>query len=117
MNNSFIAIESVTLAEEPVDNTGLLRTKEAELIALIEPLEKIANSQEWNALKEKLWDLEVARLLKQREQEVEKKPLNGPLIHSINGQLAWAKIFLNLSGLVNKYKAELDNVRKQLNAT
>jgi hypothetical protein len=48
---------------------------------------------------------------------VEKKPLNGPLIHSINGQLAWAKIFLNLPDLVNKYKAELDNVRKQLNAT
>ena len=114
MNNSFIAME--TSIEETVNITGL-RDKEAELIAVLEPLETIANSKEWAALKEKLWDPQVAGLLKQREREVEKKPLNGPLIHSINGQLAWAKIFLNLPDLVNKYKAELDNVRKQLNAT
>lgn len=117
MNNSFIAMESVSLnLEEPVDAVRF-REKEAELMAIIEALETVGQSAEWSVLKEKVWDGVVASLLRQRDVEVEKKPLNGPLIHSINGQLAWAKKYLNISDLANIYKLELTNIRKKLNAT
>lgn len=116
MNNSFIAIESIAL-ETPVDNTVRFRERESELIAIIEAFETVGVSSEWKVLKEKVWDGVVVSLLKQRDTEVEKKPLNGPLIHSINGQLAWAKKYLNITDLASIYKTELTNVRSKLNAT
>lgn len=114
MNNAFLSLEE----EHNVDNTVKFREKETELVAIIEAIESIAVSQEWAVLKEKVWDGVVSSLLKQRDTEVEKKPLNGPLIHSINGQLAWAKKYLDISKLADIYKLELTNVRNQLkNAT
>ncbi len=118
MNNSFIAIENVSLdLEEAVDNTVLFREKETELVSIIEAIETVAASREWAILKEKLFDGVVAGLLKQRDVEVEKKPLNGPLIHAINGQLAWAKKYSDFASLASIYKLELQNVRKKINAT
>lgn len=110
-------MESVNLEETPVDNTVRFRERESELIAIIEAFETVGASSEWKLLKEKVWDGVISSLLKQRDMEVEKKPLNGPLIHSINGQLAWAKKYLNISDLANIYKLELQNIRKNLNAT
>lgn len=113
MNNAFLSIEK----EPNVDTEVKFREKEIELIAIIEAIETIATSKEWLVLKTKLWDGVVVSLLKQRDTEVEKRPLNGPLIHSLNGQLAWAKKYLNISDLANIYKLELQNIRKNLNAT
>lgn len=124
MNNSFIAMENVSLErdrsllelEQPVNNTGVLRAKESELILIIEAIEDIAGNQSWKVLKEKIFDGVVEGLKRQRDHEVEKKPLNGPMIHSINGQLAWAKKYSDFETLADIYKLELQNVRKLLNA-
>lgn len=118
MNNSLIAIENVTLELEPtVDNTARFREKETELVAIIEAIEKVADSREWQILKEKLFDGVTESLKRQRDIEIEKKPLNGPMIHSLNGQLAWAKKYSDFTSLASIYKLELQNIRKQINAT
>lgn len=115
MNNSFIAIENVSLElEETVDNTAIFRQKEADLLAIIKAIQTIAESQEWLVLKEKIFDGVVESIKKQREIEIEKKPLNGPMIHSLNGQLVWAKKYSNFETLADIYKQELTNIRKQL---
>lgn len=112
MNNSLVA--NLTLENPPVvDNTVKLRQRESELLAIIEAIDKIADSAEWAVLKEKVFDGVVTGLLKQRDIEIEKKPLNGPMIHSLNGQLAWAKKYSNFDSLALIYKQELINVRKQ----
>lgn len=116
MNNSFIAIENVSLElETPVDNTVVFRQKESELVAIIEALQKVSESPEWLLLKDKIFDGVVQNLKNRRDTEVEKKPLNGPVIHSLNGQLEWAKKYSDLSSLVSIYKQELINVRNRLN--
>lgn len=118
MNNSFIAIENVSLElDPPVDMTEVLRSKESELVQIIEALETVNESREWQILKDKLFNGVVENLMRQREVEIEKKPLNGPMIHSLNGQLAWAKRYLNIADLASIYKLELVNIRKKLNAT
>jgi hypothetical protein len=117
MNNSFIAMENVSLElEVPVDNTVALRQKETELVAIIKAITNIAELREWKLLQEKIFDGVVASLKRQRDTEVEKKPLNGPVIHSLNGQLAWAKKYSDFARLADIYKLELQNIRKQLNA-
>lgn len=117
MNNSFIAMENVSLElETPIDNTVHFRQKEAELIKIIEAITKVASSQEWKLLEDKIFNGVTEGLKRRRDVEVEKKPLNGPMIHSLNGQLEWAKKFTNFITLADIYKQELINVRKQLNA-
>lgn len=110
MNNSSI---QNTLEEVKVDNTERLRARENDLIKIIEAITKIAESEEWKVLKEKIFDGVVDNLKRQRDAEVEKKPLNGPMIHSINGQLAWAKKYADFIKLADIYKLELINTRKQ----
>ena len=118
MNNSFIATQNVSLElDTPVDNTELLRHKESELVAIIEALDAIGQSKEWTILKDKIFIDVVESLKRQREIEIEKQPINGPKVHSLNGQLVWAKKYLNLSDIASIYKLELGEIRKQLNAT
>ncbi len=114
MNNSFIAQNNITLEE--TDVTPRLRERESELVKIIKAIEGIEQSAEWQILKEKVFDGVVDSLLRQRDNEVEKKPLNGPMIHSLNGQLAWAKKYSNLSKLADIYKLELRKIKEQLNA-
>ena len=118
MNNSFIAVENISLeleqVSEPKLNLVKLREKETELIKLIEAINKIGASSEWQYLRDNLFKGVVESLKRQRDSEVEKKPLNGPVIHSLNGQLAWAKKYLDIATLADIYKLELANIRKQL---
>lgn len=117
MNNSFIAIENVSLTEdEKLDHTPALRVRETELVAIIEALNHLALNPDWLLLKEKIFDGVTAGLKKLRDVEVEKKPLNGPMIHSLNGQLLWAKKYSDILSLAHIYKLELQNVRKGINA-
>lgn len=115
MNNSLLAQQNVDLElEQPVDLTIHLREKAVELERIVDAIEKVAVSREWEILKEKVFDGVVESLMKARNVEVEKKPLNGPMIHSLNGQLLWAKKYSNLDTLASIYKQELSGIRKQL---
>lgn len=117
MNNSFLAIQNVSLAEdEKQANLPVLRARETELNAIIEAVIRLANNPDWKLLTEKIWSGVIEHLKKQRDLEVEKQPLNGPKIHSLNGQLAWAKKYSNILELASIYKQELDHVRKTINA-
>jgi hypothetical protein len=119
MNNSLITIENILLEvqeDEKPDLKPSLRQKESETLAIIKAIEGLSSNKDWLLLKEKIFDGVLESLKKQREVEVEKKPLNGPVIHSLNGQLAWAKKYSNISNLASIYKQELDNIRRKLNA-
>jgi hypothetical protein len=118
MNNSFIAIENVSLATDevrlPLQALPQLRAKETELIAIIDAIVRLNDNPDWLLLKEKVWDGVVDSIYKRRNSEVEKKPLNGPVIHGLNGQLEWAKKYSNILDLARIYKQELENIRKKL---
>lgn len=116
MNNSFIATQNVSMKlEDTVDLTVPLKQREIKLVKILEAIDKVSNSSEWLTLKHEVFDGVVESLIKNRDTEVEKKPLNGPMIHSLNGQLAWAKKYSNLASLADIYKQELSNTRKALN--
>jgi len=118
MNNSFIAIENVKLdLETPVDNTVQYRERETDLMAIVDAFEEIGKSRAWSVLKDKIFDGVLISLERRLKTEIKKKPLNGPLIHSLNGQIEWAEKYTNFDTLASIYKLELSNIRKKLNAT
>jgi hypothetical protein len=116
MNNSFIAIQNVSLEiETPADFKPNLRKRESELLSIIKAINTIIETDEWKLLQDKVWNGIVEVLKRQRDSEVEKQPINGPRVHSLNGQLVWAKKFSNLADLASIYKLELSSIRKELN--
>jgi len=117
MNNSFLAVQNIDLeieVKEEVDRKPELRKKETELLRILEAIKNLSTNKDWLTLKEMVFDGVLEVLKRQREREIEKQPINGPKVHSLNGQIIWTKKYSNISSLANIYKLELDNVRKEL---
>lgn len=116
MNNSKITNDFVE-PEEVKDIKPQLRARETELIAIIRAIENLNANPDWKLLQDKIFNGVVLSLNKELMSEVKKQPLNGPKIHSLNGQIKWAEKYTNLSDLASIYKLELLNVRNNLNAS
>lgn len=117
MNNSFLAFQNIELemeVKEELDKKPVLRARETEIIKILEAINNLSVNKDWLTLKDLIFDNVVEVLKKEREREIEKQPINGPKVHSLNGQLAWAKKYSNISNLASIYKLELDSIRKQL---
>ena len=109
MNNSKIALESITLVEEEViDLTPILRSKEEELLAILEALEQINSSDYWRVLKEKLFNKELDSLYRQLRNE-----RNPTVIYRLQGKLDQADKY-DLDKQYQATKVELQNVRSKL---
>lgn len=117
MNNSFLAIESVSFSvEDPVDRTENLREREGELLSILDALEGIASTKEWSTLKEKIFD-GITESLSSKIQAEGKKTVPDPLVlNRLAGQLLWAEKYSDLSKLGEIFRSELKSVRTKLHA-
>ena len=113
MNNSKLVIEN-TLQEPEFDRTPMLEEKRAELLKIIEAINKVANSSEWNVLKDYVFDGLVESLERRIKFESAKTTLDDAEIYRLQGTLNLAKKYADFSTLGDAYKVELKNVRKQL---
>lgn len=117
MNNSFIELQHVNLSlEEEVDITPNLRAEELKLIKIIQSIEAISSTPEWKILKDNIFDGIVESLERMKSNEASQQPINTDKIHSINGQLAYAKRYSNFSTLADVYRKRLKEVKDKLNA-
>lgn len=115
MNNSYIAIQSASL-EEKVDILPNLRSEEEKLIKIIQAIDAVAASPEWQILKLNVFDGVVDSLERQKAIETSKQPINVDKVHSLNGQLAWAKKYSNFTTLSEAYRLRLREIKEKLNA-
>lgn len=108
MNNSKIAIDNVSLAdEEVVDNTPLLRQRETELVDLIDALDHIRASNYWKVIQRKFTE-ELQRLLNQL-----KKEKDTTVLFRLQGEITRAEK-LDLDKTADEYRNELRGIRKKL---
>lgn len=113
MNNSKIAFDEVSLSlEEPVDNTEHLRERESQIIRILEAIAVIRTSEAWITLRSLIFDNTVESLEKRLKTEAEKLEINQPEINHLQGQLLWARKYVDLDKLASSFKVELSNIRK-----
>lgn len=113
MNNSKIVLDNISLKiEENGDTSDNLKVREAELVRIIEAIERINQSEDWSTLKVLVFSGVEASLEKRLRLESEKSELNPAEIHKIQGQLAWARKFADISKLGEAFRTELFNIRK-----
>jgi hypothetical protein len=110
MNNSLV-IETMTLETESViDFKPHLRSRETELINIIEAIDSVSASSHWKLLQEKVFNGVMDSL--QSRIRSEKNPTE---IYRLQGQIGWAEKYSDLSKLSQAYRKELSNVRNKLN--
>ncbi len=110
MNNALLAD-----LEEKVDHhKDDLQIKHTELVNLIAIIERIAESNDWQALKRLLFDSLVGALERRIMVETTKSVIDTTELYRLNGQLTWAKRYADLSKLAGVYRVELANIKKQL---
>lgn len=115
MNNSKLVVDRNTLLDETeFDRTPVLQDQRASLVKTIEAIQRIAGSDDWRTLKEQVFDGVVESLERRLRYESLKEKLNDSEIHSLQGQLVWARKYSNLKKLADFYKGQLKNVKQQL---
>ena len=100
--------------DEEAKKTEYLRHREGELVSIIEALGTLEQSAEWSTLKKLVFDGVLTKLANGLLSESQKMPLDDNKMYHLQGQIAWAKKYADLGTLLASYRAELQNIRKQL---
>lgn len=100
--------------ENEPDLTIGLRTRETELVNMIDAIIKVAGTSEWKALEGLIFNKQVEALERELRSEAKRKELNTPEIYRLNGKIEIANRYSDLDKLANTYRLELINIRKRL---
>lgn len=112
MNNSKIALDNSS--EE--NDGSILQKKQGELAQIVEALNRVEANEDWQKLKSLVLDGVVVALERQLKNEASKDEVNAPELYRLQGQLVWAKKYANLGKFAEFFKAQLVNIKNQINA-
>lgn len=115
MNNSKIAeVYAKRKDEESFDRSPLLRERQSKIAKIVRALEGVKENEDWKVLEEELFSDTVELIERLIQIESQKKDINSPEIYRLQGQLIWAKKYAKLEKLIEGFKVELKNIKKQL---
>ncbi len=100
--------------EEIPDLTPSLLEKQAVLQRLVEAIDKLSKNEDWQTLKQLLFDQQIERMEKQLLNEAKANELQPEKIYRLQGNLEWARRW-DLYKLAETYKTELNGITKKLN--
>lgn len=114
MNNSRLAVESVSLSiESPVDLTEELSEREAKLVRWIDALNIIQKTNEWSSLKE-IFEPLTESINKQLLSESKKPSPDTNKLNRLSGELKWSERYSDLKKFEKELRVELQNLRQKL---
>lgn len=113
MNNAKIASDNI-FEETPFFSRNELEKKRSELAKLIEVINRIVQSKDWATLKSLLLDDVALILERQLVNEANKKEVNMAELYRLQGQVAWARKYTDLSQLAEFYKKQVAALNIQL---
>jgi hypothetical protein len=117
MNNSFFAIEGVSLTVDTlVEHSETLKEQEGKLLKIIEALREIQGTKAWSTLKELVFDGITDSLDKEIQAEAREEKPDTLKLNRLAGQLKWAEKFSDLGTLEKVFRTSLTNIRKRTNA-
>lgn len=114
MNNSKIV--SYNIIEPDVDETKLsfLQHNQGGLTQVVEAINRVEASQDWQKLKKVLLDEVVENLERQLSQEALRDQIDTSKIYRLQGQLAWAHKYADLKKLAQFFIKQVENIKNQI---
>ena len=113
MNNSKIVLENIT-EELSTDKVSFLQKQQGELTQIVEAINRIEATEDWKKLKAMLLDGVVKTLEKQILSESSKQEIAIPELYRLQGQLAWAKKYVDLKKMSEYFKQQIESIKNQL---
>ena len=114
MNNSGIDYESSEEKKSKEEKLSFLKNQKGELTQIIEAVNRVEASEDWQKLKKLLLDDVVVSLERQLQNEASKKEVSPPELYRLQGQVAWARKYADLKKLSEFLKQQLKNINNQL---
>lgn len=114
MNNSKIVSYNIEEAGNE-DKLSFLQRTHGEISQIVEAINRVESSQDWQKLKKVLLDEVVSNLERQIFSEASKSEINTSKIYGLQGQLTWARRYADLKKLAETFKQQVENLKNQIN--
>lgn len=114
MNNSKIAFDN--LDDEQESRLPNLKEEQGKLAQIVEAINRVESSDDWQKLKKLLLDGVVTALERQLTNEATKKQVDESTIYRLQGQLAWARKYADLKKLGEFFRQQVENIKNQIHA-
>ena len=112
MNNSKIALENLEESEDT--HVAFLQKQQGELAQIVEAINRVESNEDWQKLKKLVLDGVVANLERQLLKEAAEKEVDTAEIYRIQGQLFWARKYVDLKKLSDMYRHQVENLKNQI---
>ena len=111
MNNSKIAYENI---EENEDPESYLQRQQGELTQIVEAINRVEVSEDWQKLKKLVLDGIVVNLERQLLNQAVEKEVNTAEVYRLQGQLFWARKYADLKKLSDMYRQQVESIKNQI---
>ncbi len=116
MNNSKIVFHNQDEdQDEDTDRLSILQKTQGSLVQIVEAINRVEASEDWQKLKRLVLDGVIITLERQLKAESLKAELVTPELYRLQGQLTWAKKYADLKKLSEFFRQSIENVKLQLN--
>lgn len=105
---------NVLRGNEEIDRRPYIRERITELTSNLGAIDGLLENDDWKLLEESVFKPTVEKLEKEMLAEAQKKDMDNVKIYRLQGNIAWAKIYSDLSKFRDKLKVELTALRNQL---
>ena len=110
MNNSKIVYEN----SEEEGKTSFLQKQQGELTQIVEAINQVETSENWQKLKKLFLDEIVTNLERQLALEAAKDEIDPPKMYRLQGELKWAKRYSDLKKLSEAKRQQIENLKNQI---
>lgn len=91
-----------------------LEEERTRLVKIIESLEALDKSEEWNTLKELVFDKSLEAIERQILNESLGQVIDTSKLYRLQGERAWSKQFSDVNQFVEMLKKQLEEIKKRL---
>lgn len=116
MNNSKIALENIE-EEQDADRLSILQRQQGEISQVVEAINRVEVSEDWQKLKKLVFDgvLEsLERQLYNAASGISNKEIDAPELYRLQGQLVWARKYADLKKLSDVFRQQLETIKNQI---
>lgn len=93
---------------------GKLEEQRAIHARVLEALDKLEKSEEWNTLKEIIFNEALVRIERALLSEATKPIVDTQKIYILQGEMKWAKRYCNIKRFADFHKSLLEEINNQL---
>lgn len=91
-----------------------LEIRHVELVRILKAFESLELSQEWETLKELIFNKAKVSIEKQLMLEAERAELDLPKVYRLQGELSWARKYCEISKFIESQKRQLEEINKKI---